>query len=206
MAEKILPENQQPFARILLLALDLGQYDMERSLEELTALAQANRMEVVAQIVQKRDAPETGTVLGAGKLEEARLYAMNLEAEAAVFDGELTGSQIRNLSDALGIEVLDRTMLILEIFRSRAVTGEGKLQIELALLRYRLPRLQGLGQALSRQGGGGGGTAGARTGSRAWKKNFGRWKSAGVKTGVPGRKAGCRWWPWWDTPTWENPA
>ena len=165
MAEKILPENQQPFARILLLALDLGQYDMERSLEELTALAQANRMEVVAQIVQKRDAPETGTVLGAGKLEEARLYAMNLEAEAAVFDGELTGSQIRNLSDALGIEVLDRTMLILEIFRSRAVTGEGKLQIELALLRYRLPRLQGLGQALSRQGGGGGGTAGARRGS-----------------------------------------
>lgn len=165
MAEKILPENQQSFTRILLLALDLGQYDMERSLEELTALAQANRMEVVAQIVQKRDAPETGTVLGAGKLEEARLYAMNLEAEAAVFDGELTGSQIRNLSDALGIEVLDRTMLILEIFRSRAVTGEGKLQTELALLRYRLPRLQGLGQALSRQGGGGGGTAGARRGS-----------------------------------------
>ena len=165
MAEKILPENQQPFTRILLLALDLGQYDMERSLEELTALAQANRMEVVAQIVQKRYAPETGTVLGAGKLEEARLYAMNLEAEAAVFDGELTGSQIRNLSDALGIEVLDRTMLILEIFRSRAVTGEGKLQTELALLRYRLPRLQGLGQALSRQGGGGGGTAGARRGS-----------------------------------------
>ena len=165
MAEKILPENQQPFTRILLLALDLGQYDMDRSLEELTALAQANRMEVVAQIVQKRDAPETGTVLGAGKLEEARLYAMNLEAEAAVFDGELTGSQIRNLSDALGIEVLDRTMLILEIFRSRAVTGEGKLQTELALLRYRLPRLQGLGQALSRQGGGGGGTAGARRGS-----------------------------------------
>ena len=165
MAEKILPENQQPFTRILLLALDLGQYDMDRSLEELTALAQANRMEVVAQIVQKRDAPETGTVLGAGKLEEARLYAMNLEAEAAVFDGELTGSQIRNLSDALGIEVLDRTMLILEIFRSRAVTGEGKLQTGLALLRYRLPRLQGLGQALSRQGGGGGGTAGARRGS-----------------------------------------
>ena len=165
MAEKILPENQQPFTRILLLALDLVQYDMDRSLEELTALAQANRMEVVAQIVQKRDAPETGTVLGAGKLEEARLYAMNLEAEAAVFDGELTGSQIRNLSDALGIEVLDRTMLILEIFRSRAVTGEGKLQTELALLRYRLPRLQGLGQALSRQGGGGGGTAGARRGS-----------------------------------------
>ena len=165
MREQFEIEKERPFTKILLLAMDLGQYDMDRSLEELSALAQANRMEVVAQIVQKRDAPEAGTVLGAGKLEEARLYALNLEAEAAVFDGELTGSQIRNLSDTLGIEVIDRTMLILEIFRSRAVTGEGKLQTELALLRYRLPRLQGLGQVLSRQGGGGGGTAGARRGS-----------------------------------------
>ena len=75
-----------------------------------------------------------------------------------MFDGELTGSQIRNISNALGgLEVIDRTMLILEIFRSRAVTNEGKLQTELALLRYRLPRLQGMGESLSRQGGGGGG-------------------------------------------------
>ena len=85
--------------------------------------------------------PETGIVLGSGKLEEASAAAAELGAECAVFDGELTGSQIRNISTALGgLEVIDRTMLSLEIFRSRAVTNEGKLQTELALLRYRLPR------------------------------------------------------------------
>ena len=97
-------------------------------------------MEAVAQVTQKRQTPETGIVLGSGKLEEASLAAETLGAECAVFDGELTGSQIRNISNALGgLEVIDRTMLILEIFRSRAVTNEGKLQTELALLRYRLP-------------------------------------------------------------------
>ena len=104
-------------------------------------------------------------MLGEGKLAEGRLVCANLGIDAAIFDGELTGSQIRNLTDRLGVEVLDRTMLILEIFQSRAVTGEGKLQTELAMLRYRLPRLQGLGEALSRQGGGGGGAAGARRGA-----------------------------------------
>lgn len=94
-------------------------------------------------------------------MEEARLVCLNTDAEAAIFDGELTGSQIRNLSAALQVEVLDRTMLILEIFRARATTNEGKLQTELATLKYRMPRLQGLGEALSRQGGGGGGGGGA---------------------------------------------
>ena len=92
-----------------------------------------------------------------------------------MFDGELTGSQIRNISNALGgLEVIDRTMLILEIFRSRAVTNEGKLQTELALLRYRLPRLQGMGEALSRQGGGGGGGGGARRGAGETKLELDR--------------------------------
>ena len=142
----------------MLLALDQGLWDCERSLAELSALCEANHMEAVAEVTQKRQTPETGIVLGSGKLEEASLAAESLGAECAVFDGELTGSQIRNISTALGgMEVIDRTMLILEIFRSRAVTNEGKLQTELALLRYRLPRLQGMGEALSRQGGGGGG-------------------------------------------------
>ena len=101
--------EQQP-VKVLLLALDMGRYDMDRSMDELSALAEANNMEAVAQIVQKRGAPEAGTVLGIGKLEEAKLYAMNLGAEAAIFDGELTGSQIRNLSEFLEIEVLDRTI------------------------------------------------------------------------------------------------
>ena len=149
---------ETPPTKVILLALDQGLWDCERSLAELSALCEANHMEAVAEVTQKRQTPETGTVLGSGKLEEAHLAAEELGAQCAVFDGELTGSQIRNISNALGgLEVIDRTMLILEIFRSRAVTNEGKLQTELALLRYRLPRLQGMGEALSRQGGGGGG-------------------------------------------------
>ena len=128
--------TETPPTKVVLLALDQGLWDCERSLAELSALCEANHMEAVAQITQKRQTPETGIVLGSGKLEEASLAAQTMGAECAVFDGELTGSQIRNISNALGgLEVIDRTMLILEIFRSRAVTNEGKLQTELALLR-----------------------------------------------------------------------
>jgi GTP-binding protein HflX len=157
--------KESPPQKVLLLALDLGEWDCARSLAELSALCEANHMEAAGQVVQKRAVPEAGTMLGSGKVEEARLAVEELNAEAAVFDGELTGSQIRNLSAALQCEVLDRTMLILEIFRSRAVTNEGKLQTELADLRYRLPRLAGMGTSLSRQGGGGGGGGGARRGA-----------------------------------------
>ena len=165
---------ETPPTKVVLLALDQGAWNCERSLAELAALCEANHMEAVGEVVQKRQTPETGTVLGSGKLEEARLTAMNLQAECAVFDGELTGSQIRNISAAVGVEVIDRTMLILEIFRSRAVTNEGKLQTELALLRYRLPRLQGMGESLSRQGGGGGGGGGARRGAGETKLELDR--------------------------------
>ena len=167
--------TETPPTKVVLLALDQGLWDCERSLAELSALCEANHMEAVAQITQKRQTPETGIVLGSGKLEEASLAAQTLGAECAVFDGELTGSQIRNISSALGgLEVIDRTMLILEIFRSRAVTNEGKLQTELALLRYRLPRLQGMGESLSRQGGGGGGGGGARRGAGETKLELDR--------------------------------
>ena len=166
---------ETPPTKVILLALDQGLWDCERSLAELSALCEANHMEAVAQVTQKRQTPETGIVLGSGKLEEASLAAETLGAECAVFDGELTGSQIRNISNALGgLEVIDRTMLILEIFRSRAVTNEGKLQTELAFLRYRLPRLQGMGEALSRQGGGGGGGGGARRGAGETKLELDR--------------------------------
>ncbi len=170
---ELMIQNETP-VRVVLLGLDLGKFDAARSMEELSALCEANGMEAVAQIVQKRSAPEAGTLLGEGKLEEAKLYCQNLNAEAAIFDGELTGSQLRNLSDLLEVEVLDRTMLILEIFRSRAVTNEGKVQTELAMLRYRLPRLQGLGESLSRQGGGGGGGGGARRGAGESKLEYDR--------------------------------
>ena len=164
---------ETPPTPTLLLALDQGAWDCERSLGELAALCEANHMEAVGEVVQKRSTPEAGTVLGSGKLEEARMAAEQLGAQCAVFDGELTGSQIRNISAAVGVEVIDRTMLILEIFRSRAVTNEGKLQTELALLKYRLPRLQGMGESLSRQGGGGGG-GGARRGAGETKLELDR--------------------------------
>ena len=169
---------------VVLLALDQGRYDMARSLDELRALAEANGMEAVAEVVQKRAVPEAATLLGEGKVAEARLVCQNLDAQAAIFDGELTGSQIRNLSAALQVEVLDRTMLILEIFRARATTNEGKLQTELATLRYQLPRLQGLGESLSRQGGGGGGGAGARRGAEMEKRR-GETRRARKKNNVP---------------------
>ena len=192
-------------------------------MEELSALCEANGMEAVAQIVQKRAAPEAGTLLGDGKLEEPSSYCQNLGAEAAIFDGELSGSQIRNLSERLDVEVLDRTMLILEIFRSRAVTNEGKVQTELAMLRYRLPRLQGLGESLSRQGGGGGGGGGARRGAGESKLEYRPpahsppHRSTGTKTGRTGKAPGreppgppegrnARSSVWWATPTWASPA
>ena len=167
-------EKEERRPRVVLLALDQGKFDARRSLDELTALAEADGMEVAAEVVQRRQTPEAGTLLGEGKVAEARLVCMNTGAETAIFDGELTGSQLRNLSAALQVEVIDRTMLILEIFRSRAATNEGKLQTELALLRYQLPRLQGLGESLSRQGGGGGGGGGARRGAGETKLELDR--------------------------------
>ena len=160
--------------KVVLFAADCGGYDIERSMEELAALAQANGMEAVAEVVQKRETPEAATFLGEGRLAEGRMLCINLGAECAVFDAELSGSQIRNLEELLEVQVIDRTMLILEIFASRAVTNEGKLQTELATLQNRLPRLAGLGASLSRQGGGGGGGAGARRGAGESKLEYDR--------------------------------
>ncbi|MEG1862122.1 MAG: GTPase HflX [Oscillospiraceae bacterium] len=160
--------------RTMIAAVDFGEYNMEDSLKELVALCQSSELEVVCQLVQKRENPENRAYIGEGKLEEARLLCLNNDIELCVFDAELTGSQIRNISNALGIEVIDRTMLILEIFSSRATTSEGKLQTELALLQYRLPRLSGMGASLSRQGGGGGGGGGARRGAGESKLEYDR--------------------------------
>lgn len=158
----------------VLFGADCGAYDIERSIQELAALAEACGYEAVAEVLQKRDAPDAATVLGEGKLAEGRLLCMNLEAQIAIFDTELSGSQLRNLEQILEIPVIDRTMLILEIFAQRAVTNEGKLQTELAMLQYRLPRLAGLGDSLSRQGGGGGGGGGARRGAGESKLEYDR--------------------------------
>ena len=151
--------------KTMLAAVDTGEYNIDDSIKELAALCEAAELDVAFSIVQKRDNPENKYYLGEGKLEEAKQLAQANEVELCLFDCELTGSQIRNISDYLEIEVIDRTMLILEIFSRRATTSEGKLQTELALLKYRLPRLSGVGVAMSRQGGGGGGGGGARRGA-----------------------------------------
>lgn len=165
---------QEPARQAILLCVDLGDYDAERSLQELGALAEAANMRTVAEVIQKRDKPDPATKMGIGRLAEAKLLANNLGADIAIFDGELSGSQFRNIEENLGIQVMDRTMLILEIFSSRAVTKEGKTQTELATLEYRLPRLSGHGVALSRQGGGGGGGGGARRGGGETKLEYDR--------------------------------
>lgn len=140
--------------KAVLAAADCGEYDCESSMKELEELAKTAGAEVVAQVIQKRSAPEPATVIGEGKLEELRDLANKLEADLVIFDCELTASRIRNIEDIVNVRVIDRTMLILDIFAGRAVTNEGKLQVELAQLKYRLPRLAGIGASMSRLGGG----------------------------------------------------
>jgi len=138
----------------ILVALDMGYYDVESSLEELAELVATAGGEVVGTLVQKRESPDRATCIGSGKLEELKELAENLEAELIIFDLELAPSQLRNLEKETGVRVIDRTMLILDIFAGRAKSAEGKLQVELAQLRYSLPRLTGKGTELSRLGGG----------------------------------------------------
>ena len=125
--------------------------------------------------MQKRDSLDRATAIGGGKLAEVSLYIQNTGAGLVLFDHELTAVQLRNIEEACGVPVMDRTMLILEIFASRARSHEGQLQVELARNRYLLPRLTGIGTALSRLGGGGGGAgAGARRGKGETKLELDR--------------------------------
>jgi GTP-binding protein HflX len=151
--------------KVILIGADFGAYDAERSMDELWALAESDELTPVATALQKREKIDTATYLGKGKLEEIKQLIETEEVDYCIFDAELSGMQIRNIEKILECEIMDRTMLILDIFNKRAVTNEGKLQTELAKLQYRLPRLSGLGASLSRQGGGGGGGGGARRGA-----------------------------------------
>lgn len=128
--------------------------DISYSMEELCGLAEAAGAEVLGSMVQSLNKPNTATLIGKGKVEELAEMAKNMEADMVVFNEELTGMQLRNLEDAIGIRVIDRTILILDIFAARASSKEGKLQVELAQLKYRMPRLTGFGKSLSRLGGG----------------------------------------------------
>ena len=128
--------------------------DSESSLDELAGLADTAGALVVARTLQKRVKPDPSTFIGGGKAAELALSCQALEVDLAIVDDEITGAQQRNLENALGVRVIDRTALILDIFARRAQSSEGKLQVELAQLKYRLPRLTGLGTSLSRLGGG----------------------------------------------------
>lgn len=140
--------------KAVLACVDTGEFDAEASIKELEELASTANAEVVGSIIQKRPSYDPATCMGAGRLEELREQLEALDAELVIFDHELTGVQVRNIEQLLDVRVIDRTTLILDIFAQRARTKEGKFQVELAQQKYRLPRLTGMGTALSRLGGG----------------------------------------------------
>lgn len=147
-------ENSQQPETAVLVCVDFDQYDPESSLDELEELARTAGAQVIARMTQKRDKPDNATYIGSGKLEELKTFCEDNEVDLLIFDAELSPSQTRNIEDETGVRVVDRTTLILDIFAGRAVSGEGKLQVELAQLKYSLPRLTGKGIQLSRLGGG----------------------------------------------------
>ena len=158
-------ENLEAPKKAVLAAVDTGEYDVETSLEELRELARTAGYPVVGTATQKLQSPVAATFMGSGRLLELKEYLEAVEADLIIFDEELSPAQLRNIEELCDCPVLDRTMLILDIFAARAASGEGKLQVELARLQYQLPRLAGRGVQLSRQGGGGTGGTGARRGA-----------------------------------------
>jgi GTP-binding protein HflX len=128
--------------------------EAERSLDELAGLADAAGADVVLRVLQERPKPDPSTFLGAGKIETLAASAAETDVDVVIFDNELTPAQLRQIEEEVGRKIVDRTQLILDIFARRARTREGKLQVELAQLKYLLPRLVGAGDALSRLGGG----------------------------------------------------
>ena len=147
-------ENEERVEQVVLICVDIGDYDAERSLDELQELAASAGAQVVSRVIQKKDSYDSATVLGSGRLQEVAEFVQAHEIDAVIFDNELSPAQQKNVEKALETKVIDRTTLILDIFAQRARSSEGRLQVELAQLRYRLPRLMGLGTSLSRLGGG----------------------------------------------------
>lgn len=154
--EKQIYEGPEP-ERALLIGVDTGEErDFDRSMEELGHLVKACGMAVAGVMTQRLAEVSKTFYMGSGKVEELKEFAVECRAQILIFDNSLTPSQIRNLDRELELPILDRTALILEIFSQRAGSREARLQVETARLQYLLPRLKGLGKALSRQGGAGG--------------------------------------------------
>ena len=147
-------ENLEAPKKAVLAAVDTGEYDVETSLEELRELARTAGYPVVGTATQKLQSPVAATFMGSGRLLELKEYLEAVEADLIIFDEELSPAQLRNIEELCDCPVLDRTMLILDIFAARASTSEGKIQVELAQLKYQQTRLAGFGKAMSRLGGG----------------------------------------------------
>ena len=135
-------------------ARKIDDIDINESMEELKELAKAAGAEVVGSLIQNRQSRDAAFYVGKGKVEEIKAYSDSLGATVVIFNDELSGAHIRNIEEVVGIKVIDRTTLILDIFAQRALSKEGKLQVELAQLNYRLPRLYGMGGQMSRTGAG----------------------------------------------------
>ncbi|MDR3552773.1 MAG: GTPase HflX [Clostridia bacterium] len=149
-------ESESESERAILCGICTGGdgYSSEATLAELAELASAAGASVIATALQNRPSPDNATMLGSGKLREVAELCRSEKADLLIFDDELTGTQIKNIEDIAGVRVIDRTALILDIFAKRARSGEGRLQVELAQLKYLVPRLTGIRSGLSRLGGG----------------------------------------------------
>lgn len=147
-------ENKEQKERAVLAGVNTGAFDAEASIDELAELADTADAEVLAKFIQNRESPDNATYLGEGKLREIRDFCRQQEADLLILDDELSGIQLRNIEEITGVHAIDRTTLILDIFAGRARSREGRIQVELAQQKYRLPRLIGLGKQLSRLGGG----------------------------------------------------
>lgn len=140
--------------RALLISVDTGDFDAEASINELAELADTAGAEVIGMMVQKKDAPSPSSFVGSGRLEEMEQFCRSNDIDIIIADSELSPIQVKNIEDFTAVRVVDRTTLILDIFAKRARSAEGKIQVELAQLKYSLPRLSGQGKSLSRLGGG----------------------------------------------------
>ena len=148
-------ETEHIEEKVILVGIDTGNPDQaQQSLDELAELAKTAGAEVVGRLIQARESAHPATYIGKGKLEELKDLVWETDATGVICDDELTSAQLGNLEAELSCKIIDRTLLILDIFAARAVSGEGKIQVELAQLRYRASRLTGLGRSLSRLGGG----------------------------------------------------
>jgi GTPase len=154
MSRLNLHEMKEETERALLVEVDTGDYDADASLAELYELTRSAGAEPFGAITQKRPSPDKATCVGSGMMQEIADFCKKHEVNLLIFDCELSPTQIRNIEEISKVRVVDRTMLILDIFAKRARSKEGKLQVELAQLKYMLPRLAGKGTALSRLGGG----------------------------------------------------